>query len=214
MTTRASTSRRFEPGTTGWTVEDLDDLRIQRCWERGAYEIVEGVLTKMPAAYIEGSLPLRRLVRLVERHLENSGTAGEFAFEVDLVVNSIRVPRIDAVFLTPQQLEQQRAAQEARRPGRSQLRYGRLRVPPELIIESVSLGHEDHDRQTKRRWYAEFGVPNYWLLDPYHRTLECLILDRGSDPPGYTVQARGERDEEVRPAMFPGLGVPLRTIWL
>jgi hypothetical protein len=141
-------SRRFVPGTTGWTEDDLNDPAVEQLWDHGGCEIVEGVLTKMPAAYLEGSLPLRRLTRQVERHIEESPAPGEFAFEVDMVINRIRVSRVDAVFLTSDQLRRQSEIQAARkqRPG---VRYGRLRVAPELVIESISIGHELHDRQTK-----------------------------------------------------------------
>ncbi len=175
MTTRAPTSRSFVSGTTGWTEDDLNDPRLQRQWDRGGYEIVEGVLTQMPAAYLEGSFPLRRLVRQVERHMEQNAIPGEFAFEVDMVINQIRVPRVDAVLLTVEQLQRQAALQAARSRRRG-LRYGRLRVAPELVIESISQGHELHDRQTKLEWYRGFGIVNYWLLDPFARTLECLRL--------------------------------------
>ena len=107
----ASISRPFIPGSSGWTEADLDDPEIQELWENGSYEIVEGVLAKMPAAYLEGSIPLRRLVRAIERHLEKTGIPGEFGFEVDLVLARDRVPRVDAVFLTLEQLEQQKQIQ-------------------------------------------------------------------------------------------------------
>ena len=47
-------SRPFLPGTTGWTASDLDDPQIERLWFSGRYEIVEGVLTSMPPAYLAG----------------------------------------------------------------------------------------------------------------------------------------------------------------
>jgi Uma2 family endonuclease len=93
--------------------------------------------------------------------------------------------------------------------GKNRLRYGRLLVPPTLVIESISMGHADHDRETKRRWYAEFGVPNYWLLDAYEQTLECLKLDRTD----YAVDCAGRGESELRPSSFPGLLIPLRTVW-
>ena len=134
--------RRFEPGTTGWTEDHLDLPPIERKWQGGGFEIVEGVLTRKAAAYLEGSLPLRRLVRLVERHLEQSGGGGEFAFEADMVVNRIRVPRVDAVFLTPTQLQHQQAMQALRpagRPLKKKLRYVRLRVPRNLSASRSAL---------------------------------------------------------------------------
>lgn len=209
MTTHTSHPRRFVPGTTGWTEEDLNDPDIEPIWDRGGYEIVEGVLTRMPAAYLEGSLPLRRLVRQVERHLEQNNLPGEFAFEVDIVVNRIRVPRVDAVLLTPAQLQQQ-AAIEAARKRRKGVKFGRLRVPPTLVIESLSLDHEDHDEVTKRAWYRGFGIPHYWLLNPFRRALECLKLEQGE----YETEASGRDSDQVAPSLFPGLTIQLATIWM
>lgn len=43
-----------------------------------------------------------------------------------------------------------------------------LREPPSVIIEIVSTNWED-DYRNKPVWYATFGVPEYWIVDPlYH----------------------------------------------
>ena len=197
------------PGTTGWSEDDLDDPRIEALWERGGYEIVEGVLTRMPAAYLQGSLPLRRLVRQIERHLEANHLAGEFAFEVDLVIDPVRVARVDAVLLTAEQLQEQ-ARIDARRKRPRPLTYGRLRVAPQLIIECISIGHELHDRQTKLGWYRIFGVSHYWLLDPFRRTLDCLRLE-GKE---YVVDVAGTDSAELAPTLLPGLVLRLGEVWV
>jgi hypothetical protein len=93
--------RRFVVGTTGWSVEDLDDPRIERLWDRGRYEIVEGVLTRMPPAYFDGALPIGRLQSLIAVHLAAQGQRGDFAPEVDFIVGRRRVARVDLMFLTP-----------------------------------------------------------------------------------------------------------------
>src|SRR4051812_9087059 len=103
MTVTSSESLRlFEPGTTGWTVDDLDDPRLDNLWEAGAYEIVEGVLTKMPPAYFDGAAALQRLVILVDSHLNRSGIIVQCASEVDLILGHQRLARPDAVFVTPE----------------------------------------------------------------------------------------------------------------
>ena len=50
--------KRFVAGTLGWTADDLDDPRIERLWDQGRYEIVEGVLTQMPPPQLDTSPPL------------------------------------------------------------------------------------------------------------------------------------------------------------
>lgn len=199
--------RKFQVGTTGWTADDLDDPNFAAEWERGRHEIVEGVLTLMPAAYLDGTLPLGRLRRLVERHLDSTNGAGEFAGETDLVAGRKRVARVDLLFVTPDDLHKQIVANKTR--PRPKLRFGTMRVPPTLIIESISLGHEAHDRETKRHWYAAAQVPHYWILDAYRQTLECLTLE-GAE---YRVDQAGRENEEVRPSLFPGLVIPLAELW-
>ena len=198
-------TRPFEPGTTGWTAHDLDDPEIEREWSDGRYEIVEGVLTKMPPAYFIGGKVLYRLMTRVTSHIGDD--AGSFAPAAEIVVDEDRVARADAVFMTPAEEKRQEAA--ARAAGRKDPDRTRILIPPTLIIECASPGHEQHDHRTKRRWYAEFGVPNYWLLNPFKRTLKCLILRDGA----YEDDAEGQGNEKVRPSLFPGLILRLGQIW-
>jgi Uma2 family endonuclease len=201
--------REFIPGTTGWSVDDLDDPEIERLWNQGRYEIVEGVLTIMPAAYYESGITLQRLLFMLRDHTVRHGLGDGFATEVDLILNKKRLARVDAIFLTPADQEKQKQAHAARGT-RSDLKYGRILVPPTLLIESVSRGHESHDRETKRGWYAEARIPNYWLLDAQQRSLECLVLDGTA----YRVDQSGMTDAELRPALFPGLVIALARLWV
>ena len=209
MTAPATTSRPFEPGTTGWTAQDLDDPRIEGQWLQGRYEIIEGVLTTMPAAYYTGGEAVENLIFLIKTYLKPRGIRGGFAGECDIIIDEHRVVKADAVFLTPEQKVRQRQAAQA--AGRRDVRRTRILVPPTLVIESVSPGHEAHDERTKWRWYAEFGVPNYWLLNAFNQTLRCLVLDKGAGT--FREDVAGRDNDEVRPSMFPGLVIPLAEVW-
>jgi Uma2 family endonuclease len=209
MATRlVNPKRRFRVGTTGWTAAHLDDPAFEAEWVKARYEIVEGVLTRMPAAYYDASIALQRLVRVLNGEIHKTDPDGDIATEVDLIVGAMRVPVVDALYLSPQDRVAQKRANAAQ--PKPKLKYGRILVPPTLIIENVSRGHEAHDRVTKRGWYAGMGVPNYWLLDAPARSLECLSL-RG---PEYGTDAHGTGDGEVRPGMFPGLVIQLATLWI
>src|SRR5665213_435541 len=100
MSLHAPSVRPFEAGTSGWTSDDLNDPRIESLWDEGRYEIIEGTLTKMPAARYDGSRRLRRLTDIVEQHLRQVGRTEVFVFEVDLVLSPIRVPVADAILMT------------------------------------------------------------------------------------------------------------------
>src|SRR5437764_13819103 len=108
MTLTAIAHRKFEPGTTGWTIHDLDDPQIFWEWSEGRYEIVDGVLTKMAPQGFETVDPLEELRRFIERHLDATSQSGKFYREVDFLLNDDRIARPDLFFLTEQQRREQR----------------------------------------------------------------------------------------------------------
>lgn len=201
--------RRLKVGTTGWSADDLDDPRIERLWEAGNYEIVEGVLTAMPPAYFDSSLPLTRLQKVLLAHGEANGVKGDFAFEVDFIVNRRRIAKPDMIFVTPDDMRRQVEARARKVTRGPKVRFGRWLVPPTLVVESLSLGHEDHDQDTKRQWYACAKVMNYWLINAYRRSLECLVL-KGTK---YRVDATGHGNDKIRPSLYPGMEISLSKLW-
>lgn len=208
MTAPATGSRPFEVGTTGWTADDLLDPQIERQWEDGRYEIIEGVLTQMPAARYDGQARLERLKEVVDDYFRAQKRPERLVGEVDLILNELRVPKADAVLMTETDKQQQR--RENLRRSRDENDFGRIIVPPTLLIESISLGHEKHDRVLKRQWYAQAQIPNYWLFDAYRQTLECLVLDGTA----YRTDQSGRDADVLRPSAFPGLVIPLRELWV
>jgi Uma2 family endonuclease len=203
----ARSIQRFRLGTTGWTAADLEDREIERRWFRGRHEIVDGVLAELPRVYLAEGEALVNLLFLVNDFTKARGIRARFAVAVDIVVSERRVARCDGAMLLASDSERQAAA--ARRAGKTDLKRTRILVAPTLVLESVSPGHEDHDLATKRRWYAGFGVPHYWVLDAYKQKLLCLRLEAGR----YREEARGRGCETVRPSLFPGLSLELKDIW-
>src|SRR5258708_5083166 len=116
MTRVAAEPRPFVPGTTGWTAADLDDPQVEREWFRGRYEIIEGVLTTMPAAYFAGHGSLMNLIFILKSHLKAKGQPSSFGQDIDIVISEARVVRADAVYLTRADKSRQvRAARAAER---------------------------------------------------------------------------------------------------
>jgi Uma2 family endonuclease len=197
----------FEPGSTGWSASDLDDPRIEAEWFKGRFEIIEGVIARMPPAYLYTQRSLRELVRVVEAHLAARGITDGLIHEVDLVIDESRVLICDVMLVTADLLASQLEAAKA--ADRDDVEKTRILVPPKLIIESVSPGHERHDTVLKKRWYAEFGVADYWILDAFARSLTCYSL-KGAQ---YEVDCQGRDEDELRPSVFAPLVIPLKDLW-
>jgi Uma2 family endonuclease len=205
---RVTEHRQLIPGSTGWTVHDLDDPKVEEAWEAGHFQIIEGVLAIMPPAYWDNSMALQRLILQMQVYFLAQGQPTDFGCEVDVVVGETRIPKADAVYMSEEDKVSQLRANKTRRKPKG-IKYGRLRIPPTLVIENISRGHESEDRIVKRRFYAEAGIPNYWILDVYQKTLECLTLAKDA----YALDQIGRGKGKVVPKCFPGLTIELSKIW-
>jgi Uma2 family endonuclease len=211
MTTLFDTEKRqFTPGTPGWSADDLLDPKVERLWEKGAYEIVEGVLTIVPPAKFDASSALFKLCTIVTRFMDAHGLKGRFAGETDYVITRERVARVDAILLMEADFPKHRRTSESADRSKRKRGIGRLTLPPTLVVELISRRHERHDRVVKRRWYEDAGVSHFWILDERKRTLECFRHDGQK----YLSDAEGKNNDVVRPSLFDGLSIPLRELWI
>jgi Uma2 family endonuclease len=81
---------------------------------------------------------------------------------------------------------------------------------PDLVVEVLSPSTRARDRGIKLRRYAAAGVPHYWIVDPRRRTLEALEL--GEE--GYGRPANYRSGDVFRPALFPGLEIPIDALFI
>ncbi|MBT3218853.1 MAG: Uma2 family endonuclease [Proteobacteria bacterium] len=80
---------------------------------------------------------------------------------------------------------------------------------PDLLVEILS-SKPELDRFVKYHKYASAGVPNYWIVDPEHRTIKEYQL-QGSR---YQLIAECAGSTEFKPVLFPELTIPLHDLWI
>jgi Uma2 family endonuclease len=78
-----------------------------------------------------------------------------------------------------------------------------VRLVPPLVVEVLSTGTANKDRDAKRRWYADLGVQEYWLVDADREVVEVIDLRTG------TVT----QTDPVRSRVLAGLELPLARIF-
>jgi Uma2 family endonuclease len=137
--------------------------------ERG--EVISGALTLSPSPSPEHGRAQRALGHLIGGPFDDDDDRGGHGGwwiipEVDVRLGKHDIVRPDVS-----------GWQRERLPSPWGLRP--IDVVPDWICEIVSPFNAAHDRVTKRRLYAKFGVPHYWLVDPVARTLEALQLSAG-----------------------------------
>ncbi len=80
--------------------------------------------------------------------------------------------------------------------------------PPELVIEILSTPRGNVERTEKLDDYARGGIREYWIVNPFDRSVEVYVLG-GSD---YLLKET-VRHGSLRPDTFPGVAVPVDEIW-
>ena len=96
-------------------------------------------------------------------------------------------------------------------PKEGQKFEGKFTAAPELLIEVLSFGKKDfeRDRVYKRELYGKYGVSEYWIVDGLFNTIEVYRLVEN----GEQLVRRFEVNESVELSLMPGFSLKLLDIF-
>lgn len=77
-------------------------------------------------------------------------------------------------------------------------------IGADLVIEIVSPGDRQRDTKTKRREYAQAGIPEYWIIDPEYKTVTVLILPEPLVSESYRVHGEFKAGEQATSHILTG----------
>lgn len=160
-------------------------------------ELIDGELVEVEVpTFLHEFIVALLIHRLTGWSLENGGVVLASSYGIQITE--------DVAFMPDVQFH--RSAQRVGRPEATQrLTDG----APDLAVEVISPNSGRYDRVTKFNGYAAIGVAEYWLVDPQARLLERFVLDGEH----YRLAARLADDARFEPESFPGLSIPLATLW-
>ncbi len=81
---------------------------------------------------------------------------------------------------------------------------------PTLIIEVLSQGSRNHDLRTKASHYSEYGVPEYWAVDPQRKTVYQHLLPTVSST-AYEIVKHTEG--RLRSQVVAGFWIDVSWLW-
>jgi Uma2 family endonuclease len=147
---------------SGWTVDDYYQLP-----EDGQqYEIIRGQLELQPSPTTTHQRMSQRLERTLIDSCENDYIIMDAPVDVILSKNETRQPDILMIHRSREAIIEVHA----------------VVGPPDLVIEILSPSTAKRDRTVKKESYAEFGVPEYWIVDPFNLTIEQYVLTSITQP--------------------------------
>ena len=159
------------------------------------YEVIDGKLYVTPAPVPEHQDASGNLFGLIWTHVRRHKLGRVWAAPLGVVLEHDTAVQPDLVYVSAERIG---------------LRSDRgIEGAPDLVVEILSPGTRARDRGVKLQRYSRAGVPHYWIVDPRRRTLEAFELVSGA----YQLRERCQDDQLFRPALFPGLEIPLAELW-
>jgi Uma2 family endonuclease len=162
--------------------------------DRNRYELIEGELFVSPAPNTEHQLKVGSLFAQLWYFVREHDLGKVFVAPCDVVLDASTVLEPDILFVS-------KARQSIIRPGC-------IEGAPDLVVEVLSDSSRTIDRFVKRDRYAEFGVPEYWLLDPFEPRIEVLRLQAGK----YRVVGSFGPGDTLESPTFSGLRIPVSSL--
>ncbi len=145
-----------------WT---YDELLTELPETNQPTELWEGELIMAPSP---GALHQRisfRLARRLEQFVAEHQLGEVLVAPLDVILTPRRVVQPDIIYVSP---------------AKQGIIQDRIRGVPDLIVEVVSPGTWRRDRIEKKALYEQFGVAEYWIVDPEGGMIEVFTLEQGS----------------------------------
>ena len=157
------------------------------------YELIFGEIVMSPAPATKHQHVLGQLYLRFSNHLKRCGLGVVFLppYDVRFSIHSVVQPDLLVV-------RRERAAIVTKRNV-----YG----SPDLVVEILSPSNRMQDLTTKAVLYADFGVPEYWIVDPETDRITINVLRDGQYA---ALQGRGGL---VRSEILPGLKVRVADVF-
>jgi Uma2 family endonuclease len=160
------TEAMSHPGgsTTEWTYSEYARLPD----DGNRYEVIDGEVCVTPAPGPPHQRIAARLYRRLDDYVREH-QLGEMYWDVDLLFVSGQFLRPDMVFVPKAAL--------------GGVTDRGVEAPPGLIVEILSPHSRRIDLLLKPKRYLDFGVPDYWVVDPRERAIHCFRLEAGAAAP-------------------------------
>lgn len=173
-----------------YTREDFYSLPESTDGKR--YELIDGDLIVSPSPDYFHARIVQNVNYLLDHFVRqnNLGVVLCSPYDIELTENFIVVPDLIYISNKRQSIITRRNAQGA----------------PDLLVEVHSPSNASRDRGVKRKRYQQYGVREYWMVDPDKRSLTVCDFDKDVE------RVYGEADTFDCPSL-PGLTVTVADVF-
>jgi Uma2 family endonuclease len=157
-------------------------------------ELWDGELIMSPAPTFNRQKIALRFYRRLHEWVSQRTLGEVIAAPVDMVLSPHRVMQPDVAFIAQDRLGIIQSA---------------IHGPVDLAVEVISLGKRNRDRIEKRDLYEQYGIKEYWIIDPEAQTVEILFLEEGR----YRLLMRCTGDQRAVSRLLPGFEISANSVF-
>ncbi|HMD98538.1 MAG TPA: Uma2 family endonuclease [Terriglobia bacterium] len=158
------------------------------------YELINGEIVESATPDVEHQRGTGRLFRRLADHVEQHDLGEVLIGPCHVVLDADTRLDPDIMFISKDRF--------------SIVKPEHVAGAPDLVVEVTSEWTRMIDRLVKRDRYLEFGVQEYWLLDPFEPRLEV----RRPEGTKYRVVAEFGPGDTIESLTFPGLRIPVSSL--
>ena len=159
------------------------------------YEVIDGELFMTPAPRTRHQKIVVRLTEELSRFVRENRRGEVFVAPTDVLLDRHTIVQPDVLFIRQQRLEI--VGEEA------------IEGAPDLVVEVLSPSTFYKDLRKKMTAYSQFGVQEYWIVDPETETIE--IYARRDDK--LQLAQKFSSGDAVESALLPGLRLAVKDVF-
>ncbi|MBI2966873.1 MAG: Uma2 family endonuclease [Bacteroidetes bacterium] len=176
-----------------WTYSDYDLLPPEL-----PCQIINGELTMSPAPYLKHQDISREIEILIlgfiSRHPQYKDCK-VYDAPVDVVFDEGNVFQPDLVFISSK--------------NKKIITEKNIQGAPDLIVEILSPSTIKSDRGDKKEKYAQYKVPEYWIVDPENKAVEIYELVKGN----YKIYSFAAQKGVVQSKVLKGFKMKIENVF-
>lgn len=185
-----------QPANTLQETETWTYTRYLRETAEGEYfAVIEGEQIMSPSPNRWHQIALINLTSRLKEFLKNNQLGSIYIAPFDVFFSDKSFVQPDLIFVAKEHTDR--------------ITNNGIKGAPDLVVEIISPGSTRIDRVTKRQLYANFGVPEYWIVSPNERTVEVLTLKSGL----YEASGLYENDEILSSPLLSGFSIKVTELF-
>jgi Uma2 family endonuclease len=155
-------------------------------------ELWDGEIIMSPTPTPSHQTIVLKFVRALDDFVSGQKAGTVFVSPLDVVLSQHRVVQPDLFFI----LE-----------ANSKIIQDRIRGVPDLVVEVISQTWK-RDRIEKKALYEQFGVSEYWIVDPESRAIEVFALVKGV----YQLHSKGTETTAAKSRLPSGFKISFNNL--